>query len=74
MGFVDSSGLVLSLVIGILMNVYELRVSGRPILSFEIDSAPWLPVKPRIRTAWLRYLISSAIRRHFRQSAAVVTA
>lgn len=56
------------------MNVYELRADGRPILAVEIDAVPWLPVKPRMRMGWLRFLVSSALRRHFRQSAAVVTA
>jgi hypothetical protein len=56
------------------MNVYELRADGQTILAVEIDTVSWLPVRPRLRTGWLRFLISSALRRHFRESVVVVTA
>lgn len=56
------------------MNVYELRADGQAILAVEIDTVAWLPVRPRLRKGWLRFLVSSALRRHFRSSAAVVTA
>jgi len=73
-GFVDPSGLVLQSVELILMNVYELRSNGQAVLAVEIDTMSWLPVRPRIRIGWLRFLVSSALRRHFRESAAVVKA
>lgn len=55
------------------MNVYELRANGQSILTVEIEHAAWLP-RPRLRVGWLRYLISTALQRHFHQPADVVTA
>lgn len=74
MGFVDLATSVLPCVELIVMNVYELRADGRPLLAVEIDTVPWLPVRPKLRQGWLRFIISSALKRHFRQTAAVVTA
>lgn len=56
------------------MNVYEIRADGQVILAVEIDTLSWLPVRPRLRTGWLRFIVSAALRRHFRESAAVVKA
>lgn len=56
------------------MKVYELRADGQALLTIEIDAKPWLPVRPRLRIGWLRFIVSSALRRHFRESGIVVKA
>ena len=53
-----------------LMTAYELRVDARPLLAIEIESPAWLPVQPRVRRGWLRFLVASALRKYFATSAA----
>ena len=55
------------------MKVYALYDGNEPICEVEVETVPWLPVKPRINRAWLRLIIETALRRYFREANSVVT-
>jgi hypothetical protein len=56
------------------MTVYELSFSDRRICGIDVETPSWLPVRPRIRHGWLRFLVAAALHQYFNAPAAVVIA
>ena len=56
------------------MKVYALYSGQEPICEVEVETVPWLPVKPRINRAWLKLIVENALRSYFQQLGSVVKA
>jgi len=56
------------------MKVYALYDGTETVCEVEVETVPWLPVKPRISCAWLKLFVETALRSYFRQTASVVNA
>ena len=55
------------------MKVYALYDGTEPVCEVEVETVPWLPVKPRIHREWLKLIIEAALRRYFCEPNRVVT-
>ena len=48
-----------------MMTVHSIQANGHAIYTMDVDCPAWLPVRPRIRIGWFRFLVSAALRQYF---------
>lgn len=47
------------------MKLYTLAVNQRTICEVEVETPPWLPVRPHVPKTWLSSVISRALGHYF---------
>jgi hypothetical protein len=50
------------------MQVYALYNGSDKVCEVDVETVPWLPVKPRVPDAWLRIFVKTALSSYFGQS------
>lgn len=51
------------------MRLYALNVNAETVCSVDMDVPEWMPVRPRLNSAWLRSVVGHALRNYFRRVA-----